>query len=83
MDDVIISDIFKAAAAQPESVQQRWIAERVIKTQRAADAAVSDEALQAELDAWFQLEYGHLPGQIFSAGALGWARHLLSGVRHA
>ena len=83
MDDAIISDIFKGAAAQPRSVQQRWIVERAIRTQRAADAAISDQALEAEFDAWHQLEYGHLPGQIVTACAFGWARHLLSGVRYA
>jgi hypothetical protein len=83
MGDAILGDIIEAARSQPPELQGRWIAERVIRTQRAADAAISEEALQAELDAWFQIEYGHLPGQIVTAWALGWARHLLSGVRHA
>jgi hypothetical protein len=82
MDDAIISDIIEAARSQPPELQGRWIAERAIRTQRATDAAISDQDLEAEFDAWFQLEYRRLPG--FSmAWAIGWARHLLSGDRHA
>ena len=82
MDDAILSDIIEAAKSQPPELQGRWIAERAIRTQRATDAAISDQDLEAEFDSWFQLEYGRLPG--FSMDwAIGWARHLLSGVRHA
>jgi hypothetical protein len=83
MDDTILDHIIRSAQILPPDMQGRFIAERAIKTQRATDAAISDEDLQAELDAWFQREYGYLPGQIVTAWALGWARHLLSGVRHA
>jgi hypothetical protein len=83
MDDAILSNIIEAARSQPPELQGRWIAERAIRTQRATDAAISEQALKAELDAWFQLEYGYLPGQIVTAWALSWARHLLSGVRYA
>lgn len=83
MDDAIISDIIEAAKSQPPELQGRWIAERAIRTQRAADAAISDQALEAELDAWFYREWGRLPGLITTGWAVAWARHLLSGVRHA
>ena len=83
MDDAIISDIIEAARSQPPELQGRWIAERAIRTQRAADAAISDQALEAEFDAWYLIEYGRLPGGITTAWAAGWGRHLLSGVRHA
>jgi hypothetical protein len=83
MDDAILSEIIDAARSQPPELQGRWIAERAIRTQRAADAAISDQALEAEFDAWYQIEYGRLPGGITTAWAVGWARHLFSGVRHA
>lgn len=72
MDDAIISDIIEAAKSQPPELQGRWIAERAIRTQ-----------LEAEFDAWYQIEYGRLPGLLDRDGAIDWARHLLSGVRHA
>lgn len=83
MDDTIISDIIEAARSQPPELQGRWIAVRAIRTQRAADAAISDQALEAEFDAWYQIEYGRLPGLRDRDRTINWARHLLSGVRHA
>jgi hypothetical protein len=83
MDDAIISDIVEAARSQPPELQGRWIAERAIRTQRAADAAVSDQALEAEFDAWYKIKYGRLPGLLDMDLAVVWGRHLLSGVRHA
>ena len=83
MEDAIISDIIEEARSQSPELQGRWIAERVIRTQRATDAAISDQDLELEFDAWFQIEYGRLPGAITTAWAATWARHMLSGVRHA
>jgi hypothetical protein len=83
MDDTILSSIIRDAQCLPPELQDRWIAERAIKTQRATDAAISDEDLQAELDAWHQREYGYLPGSLNASMSLTWARHLLSGVRYA
>jgi hypothetical protein len=83
MDDTILSSIIQDAQRLPPELQARWIVERAIKTDRATAAAISDEALQAELDAWWQREYGCLPGSLSSSMALDWARHLLSGVRYA
>lgn len=83
MDDTTITAILMASAAQPIELQPRWIAEQAIAAARAADAGISDQALEAEYRAWYQREYGRMPGGINMAWAVDWARHLLSGVRHA
>lgn len=83
MDDTTIGAIVEAARAQPIELQGRWIAEQVIAATRAADAGISDQALEAEYGAWYQREYGRSPGAIGIGWAVGWARHLLSGGRHA
>ena len=83
MDDTTISAIVEAARAQPPELQGRWIAEQAIAAARAADAGISDQALEAEYQAWYQREYGRGPGAIGVAWAVGWGRHLLSGGRHA
>ena len=83
MDDTNISAILEAAKAQPLELQGRWIAEQAIAAARAADAEISDQALKAEYRTWYQREYGRSPGAIGAAWAVGWARHLLSGGRHA
>ena len=78
-----IAAILMASAAQPPELQGRWIAEQAIAAARAADAGISDQALEAEYKAWYEREYGQMPGGIATAWAVGWARHLLSGGRHA
>ena len=85
MDDTTISAILMASAAQPIELQGRWIAEQAIAAARAADAGISDQALKAEFLAWYRREYGWYPGAMppGTAWAVGWARHLLSGGRHA
>ena len=84
MDDTTISAILMASAAVPIELQGRWIAEQAIAAARAADAGISDQALEAEYVAWFKREnLGVPPGPLSTAVAVGWARHLLSGGRHA
>ena len=45
---------------------------------RAADAAISDPALEAEYRAWWMASYGVPPNAQAVAIAVAWARHLLS-----
>ena len=75
MDDTFISAILEAAKARPPELQGRWIAEQAIAAACAADAGISDQALEAEYRAWFRLEYGHDPA--LSAHGVKWGRHLL------
>ena len=82
MDDTTITAILMASAAQPPELQGRWIAEQAIAAARAADAAISDQALKAEYQAWYGREYGFNPNPCVAARAVSWARHLLSGGRH-
>ena len=79
--DTTISAILEAAEAQPPELQGRWIAEQAIAAARAADAGISDRALEAEYVAWYEREYGHKPA--LTGHAVTWARHLLRGGRHA
>lgn len=80
MEDTLISAILEVARTQPPELQGRWIAEQAIAASRAADARISDKALEAEYRAWFRLEYGHDPALL--AHGAKWGRHLLSRVRH-
>jgi hypothetical protein len=85
MDSAVISRIIQAAAALDPAEQGRFIAAEAIKASRAADAAVSDQALEAEFRAFWR---DNAPGAItVPAGhtvaiGLAWGRHLLSGGRH-
>ena len=81
MDTTTIGAIIEAAKAQPPELQDRWIAEQAIAAARAADAGISDQALEAEYQAWYEREYGHKPA--LTGHAVTWARHLLRGGRHA
>lgn len=45
---------------------------------RAADAAISDQALQAEFRAWWGARYPSPPGLGFAMIAVAWGRHLLT-----
>lgn len=49
-----------------------------IKAVRAADAAISDQALEAEFRAWWQASWGTPPNTQAVAIAVAWGRHLLS-----
>ena len=79
MGDTTISaalDAAELALSQGDSHAAR----RHIAAARAASAA-SDQALEAEYRAWFRREYGHAPA--LAGQGVKWARHLLSGGRHA
>jgi hypothetical protein len=76
MDDTIARIVQAAAALDP--AEQGWfIAAEAIKAARAADAAISAQALEAEYVAWFQREYGRRPTAV-SPAVMSWGRHLLS-----
>lgn len=50
----------------------------IIAAVRAADAAISDPALEAEYRAWWMASYGVPPNAQAVAVAVAWGRHLLS-----
>jgi hypothetical protein len=66
MDGPTIARIIKASRALEPEEQGWFIAAEAIKASRAADAAITDQALEADLRAWH----------------VAWARHLLSRGRH-
>jgi hypothetical protein len=78
MTDTLISNIVEASHAVDPQLQGRWIAERAIAAARAADAEISDQALEAEYAAWFQREYGRPPHPTATGMGIAWGRHLLS-----
>ena len=81
MDATTISaalDAAELALSQGDSHAAR----QHIAAARAADAGISDQALEAEHQAWCR-QCGRRPGDIATANFADWARHLLSGVRHA
>lgn len=82
MDSTTISAIIEAARAQPPELQARWITEQTIAAVRAADAAISDQALEAEFRQLYVKLFGTPPGGQAVELAIAWARHLLSGARH-
>ena len=81
MDSATIFRIIQAAAALPLEEQPYFIATEAIKAARAADAAISDQALEAEFRAFWR---DNAPGAVtVPAGhtvsiGLAWGRHLLS-----
>jgi hypothetical protein len=82
MDDTINRIIQAAAALDPE--EQPWfIAREAIKAARAADAAISDQALESELKAWWKGAVHPLSSPAFHTISthIAWGRHLLSGGR--
>jgi hypothetical protein len=79
MDDTITRIIQAAAALDPE--EQPWfIALEAMKAARAADAAISDQALEAELRAWWKGAVHPLTAPAFHTISthIAWGRHLLS-----
>jgi hypothetical protein len=82
MSDIQISNIVEAACAVEPQLQGRWIAERAIAAARAADAGISDQALEAEYAAWFRSEYGRPPHPTATGMGIAWGRHLLSRGSH-
>jgi hypothetical protein len=85
MDGPTIARIIQAAAALDPAEQGYFIATEAINASRAADAAITDQALEAKFRAFWR---NSAPGAItVPAGhtvaiGLAWARHLLSGGRH-
>lgn len=84
MDDATISAIVEASRAMPPELQGQWIARQAIAAARAADAGLSDQALESELRAWWKAGVHPLTSPAFHTITthVAWARHLLSGGRH-
>jgi hypothetical protein len=82
MTDLTIINIVESARSVDPQLQGQWIAERAIAAARAADADISDQALEAEYAAWFQREYGRPPHPTATALGIAWGRHLLSRGSH-
>jgi len=80
MDGPTISRIIEASKALELADQHWFIATEAIKAARAADAAMSDQALEAELRAWWKHGIHPLTPPSFHAVSthVAWARHLLS-----
>jgi membrane-associated phospholipid phosphatase len=83
MDKTTFSAILEAAKAQPPELQGRWIAEQIIAAARSADAGISDQALEADFRLLYRKLFGSFPSGQAVELAIAWARHLLSGGRHA
>ena len=85
MDDTTITAIVEAARALPLEEQGQWIARQAIAAAREADAGISDQALEAELRAWWRKGIHPLTAPSFHAVSthMAWGRHLLGGGRHA
>ena len=84
MGDTTISAIVEASRAMPVELQGQWIALQSIAAAREADAGLSDQALEAELRAWWEKWVHPLTAPSFHAVTthVAWGRHLLSGGRH-
>jgi hypothetical protein len=77
MTDLPISNIVEASRTVDPQLQGQWIAEKAIAAARAADAGISDQALEAEYAAWFHREYGRPPHPTATGLGIAWGRHLL------
>lgn len=74
-----ICRIIRAAVALPLEEQGHFIASQAIAMTRAADAAISDQALEAEFRAWWAQSFPAAPPNAQAvANAVAWGRHLLS-----
>ena len=77
MEETIARIIQAAAALDPEE-QGHFIATEAIKAARAADAAISPEALEAEFRAWWKAQaWSAPPGFHAVRVAKAWGQHLL------
>ena len=65
-------------ALLPSAPDAKAIRAATLAEVRAADAAISDEALAAEYRAWWATSYSAPPNAQAVAVAVAWARHLLS-----
>jgi len=79
MDDTI-ARIIQAAAVLDPAEQPWFIAREAIAAARAADAAITDQALEAEYRAWCKWAVHPLSAPAFHTITthLAWGRHLLS-----
>jgi len=84
MDDPTIARIIEASRALEPEEQGWFIATEAIKASRAADAAITDQALEADLRAWWKHAIHPLTPPSFHAVTthVAWARHLLNRGRH-
>lgn len=84
MDDSTIALIIEAARTLPLEEQGQYIARQAIAAARAADLAISDQALEAELRAFWKQHVHPLNQPAFHTISthLAWGRHLLAGGRH-
>jgi hypothetical protein len=81
--DATITRIIEASKSLDPEEQPYFIATEAIKAARAADAAITDQALEAELRAWWKGAVHPLSAPAFHTITthLAWGRHLLSGGR--
>jgi hypothetical protein len=85
MDGPTISRIIEASKALEPEEQGWFIATEAIKASQAADAAITDQALEAEFRAFWK---ANAPGTISGPSGhsvsigMAWARHLLNRGRH-
>jgi hypothetical protein len=90
MDGPTIARIIEASRALEPEEQGWFIATEAIKASRAADAAITDQALEADLQAWWKHRQDELnaihpltPPSFHAVSThVAWARHLLSRGRH-
>jgi hypothetical protein len=79
MDDITITAILMASAAQPLELRGRWIAEQAIAAARAADPGISDQALEAEYRLLYRKLFGSFPSgqavELAIAFRTGWRWH--------
>lgn len=73
-----ITEIVEAARSLPIEERGYVIARRSIAAVRAADAAIADQALEAEFRAWWHQSWGTPPNAQAVATAMAWGRHLLT-----
>ena len=80
MDDTTINRIIEASKALEPEEQPYFIATEAIKAARANDAAISDQAFESELRAWWKASVHPLTSPAFHAISthIAWGRHLLS-----
>lgn len=77
--DTFIAAIVAEAEGLPADQRGSWIARRAIAAARAADAAISPEALEAEFRAWWKSQAWSAPPGFHAVRiAKEWGRHLLT-----
>lgn len=82
MDDPTISRIVQAAAALAPEDQPFYIARQAIAAARAADAGITDQAIESEFRLLYRNLFGSFPSGHAVELGVAWARHLLNRGRH-